>query len=236
MRRSSSSSTGQLMAPGRWSSANSDGERASMMASKRPIWSTRTGRWALMAPIVSGGILRAADAVPAARGDAGARPSAQPLQELRMTRRPLLSLLIAAALPLALLPVTARAAGDWPTTLEGIDLDPEKPGFEAFYDTRLGITWLTDVGAVQGTRFAWVDPGRGGVSTPLVEFDKAQRWLAKARFAEVGGWRLPSPAEFGSMFFQTLGHTDNVLRERGPFMNLGTYPAEDGDTGRCVWT
>jgi hypothetical protein len=153
-----------------------------------------------------------------------------------MTRRSLLSLLIAAALPLALLPAPALAAGDWQTTLEGIDLDPEKPGFEAFYDTRLGITWLTDVGAVQGTRFAWVDPGRGGVSTPLVEFDKAQRWLAKARFGEVGGWRLPSPAEFGSMFFQTLGHTDNVLRERGPFMNLGTYPAEDGNTGRYVWT
>ena len=35
MRRSSSSSTGQLTAPGRWSSANSAGERTSMIASKR---------------------------------------------------------------------------------------------------------------------------------------------------------------------------------------------------------
>ncbi|MBN8489726.1 MAG: hypothetical protein J0M20_18590 [Burkholderiales bacterium] len=133
-------------------------------------------------------------------------------------------------------PMLASAAGDWLTTLEGIDLEPEKPGFEAFYDTRLGITWLADVGAVQGTRYAWTDPSHGHVSTPLAEFDNAQRWLARARFGDVGGWRLPSPAEFGSMFFQTLGHSGNVLQERGPFMNLGSYPADDGNTGRYVWT
>src|SRR5947208_16397918 len=42
--RSASSSTGQLMAPGTWSSANSDGLRTSMMLS----YSSREGRTSVM--------------------------------------------------------------------------------------------------------------------------------------------------------------------------------------------
>lgn len=153
-----------------------------------------------------------------------------------MTRRPLLSLLIAAALPLALLPATARAAGDWQTTLEGIDLDPEKPGFEAYYDTRLGITWLTDTGAVQHTAYAWRDDRAHYARAPLTQFDRANAWLAASTFGGVGGWRLPSPTEFSSMFFQTLGHTNSHLSERGPFQNLGAYQPYGDWIGAYVWT
>lgn len=148
-------------------------------------------------------------------------------------RSPLILTLAALAAALA---GPARASGDWPLTLEGIDLDPAKPGFEAYYDTRLGITWLTDTGAVQRSRYAWQDDRANNAKAPLTMFDSANAWLAEATFGGVGGWRLPSPAEFGSMFFQTLGHTSNVLTERGPFQNLGAYRPYNDWIGIYVWT
>ena len=152
-----------------------------------------------------------------------------------MIRRHLLAA-ACALLPLTLLHTGAHASGDWPTTLEGIDLDPDKPGFEAYYDTRLGITWLTDTGAVQRSAYAWRDDRANFAKAPLAHFDSANAWLAEATFGGVGGWRLPSPAEFSSMFFQTLGHTSNLLSERGPFQDLGAYRPYGDWIGAYVWT
>ncbi|MBQ0932269.1 hypothetical protein [Ideonella alba] len=152
-----------------------------------------------------------------------------------MFRRHLLAA-ACALLPLSLLSTGAHASGDWPTTLEGIDLDPSKPGFEAYYDSRLGITWLTDTGAVQRSTYAWRDDRANYAKAPLTQFDSANAWLAEATFGGVGGWRLPSRTEFSSMFFQTLGHTSNVLSERGPFQTLGAYQPYGDWIGAYVWT
>lgn len=128
---------------------------------------------------------------------------------------------------------TASAAGTWQTTLEGVDLDLSKPGFEAYYDKTLNITWLADVGAVKNSPFA---AHYGTDIAPLAFWFDALSWLAQLQVGGVSGWRLPSQAEFQSMYFTTLGHTSNVLAETGPFLNFGTYRPNNDWVGAYLWT
>jgi hypothetical protein len=127
----------------------------------------------------------------------------------------------------------ATASGTWQTTLEGLDLDPARPGYEAYYDKTLNITWLTDLGAVQASPYAYMDAAG---ATPRAFFDKAKLWLDTFTVGGVSGWRLPSPDEFQSMFFTTLGHTTALLSETGPFVNFAPYTSVDGWVSSYVWT
>lgn len=148
-----------------------------------------------------------------------------------MSTRLTLSLL-SAALSLAWAS-PASAAGTWQTTLEGIDLDPEQPGYEAYYDTTLHLTWLTDVGAVKNSPFAWLNDG---TATPLAQWFDAKQWAAQLSTNGVTGWRLPTKNEFQSMYFTTLGHSSALLAETGPFLNLGTYRPGGNWVGAYMWT
>jgi hypothetical protein len=130
----------------------------------------------------------------------------------------------------------ASAGGTWQTTLEAVDLDPAKPGIEAYYDSSLNVTWLANVGAVQSTVYAWRDTANGNVKTPLTTFDNAQTWLSKLSVGQISGWRLPTPSEISSMFFQTLGNSNDLVVEPGPFSNLGTYRVHNDWIGAYLWT
>lgn len=90
--------------------------------------------------------------------------------------------------------------------LEGRDLDPAKPGYEAYYDTALNITWLADFGRVStfdaDARLSWND---------------AQSWIAslnQQRLYGLEGWRLPKVAPVNGNSFQ-LGSTNNGSTDIG---------------------
>lgn len=130
-------------------------------------------------------------------------------------------------------PATAQAAGTWATTLEGLDLNSAQAGFEAYYDSRLNITWLTDTTAIQNTAYAWEDQGH---ATPLAHFDDATAWTSGLSVGTGNDWRLPTMTEFGDMYYTTLGNTSNVLTQRGPFANLGVFRPYNDWIGAYVWT
>lgn len=125
------------------------------------------------------------------------------------------------------------ASGTWPTTLVGLDLDPDRPGFEAYYDTVMDTTWLTDVGAVRSSPLAWVDPATGQPA-PLAWFNHSNEWLRSLSVGGVKGWRLPAPSEVLWMYETVLGNS-GAITERGPFLNLGTY-STDSWLGNYLWT
>ena len=142
----------------------------------------------------------------------------------------------AAGVIFSLAPLLACAAGTWQKSLEGIDLDSSQAGFEAYYDKALNITWLANVGAVQGTPFAWINDRDNNFSTPLATFDNAQAWVSGLSVGQVTGWRLPTPPEINSMFFRTLGNKNNLLTERGPFINFAAYRPYDDWIGIYLWS
>ena len=90
--------------------------------------------------------------------------------------------------------------------LQGRDLDVSKPGFEAYYDTALNITWLADFGRVSSfdadARLSWND---------------AQSWIAslnQQHLYGVEGWRLPKVTPVNGSSFQ-LGNTNNGRTDIG---------------------
>lgn len=84
------------------------------------------------------------------------------------------------ACALSSVPLMAHAA------LEGRDADKNPDnGFEAYYDTVLDITWLTDAGYAGTTGFA---------ETGDLPWSQAVAWAQSLDFQGVTGWRLPSVA------------------------------------------
>jgi hypothetical protein len=103
---------------------------------------------------------------------------------------------IAPLLAAALLAPSAHAA------LQGRDLDPTKAGFEAYYDTDLNISWLTDFGYVAHSGFD-VDA--------RLSWNDAQTWIAglnQQHLYGLDGWRLPTVGPVNGSSFQ-LGSTNN---------------------------
>jgi hypothetical protein len=134
------------------------------------------------------------------------------------------------------MPNPVSAAGTWRKSLEGLDLDSSQPGFEAYYDKKLNVTWLANVGAVQGSQFAWINERDDNFATPLATFDNARAWVSGLVVGQVTGWRLPKPFEIRSVFFKTLGNQDNLLIERGPFHNFAEYRPYNDWIGIYLWS
>ena len=172
---------------------------------------------------------------------------------IRLVRRmqaPIFGAMCAAVL--ATLSVPAHAVGvsgqgTWETTLQARDLDGDLSTAEAYYDTALGITWLTD------TLYSYTsgDYDTGG----YLNGDQALSWTAGLNpyGSGITGWRLPATvpvycgpdpyynchksdlgSEMASMFFTTLGNLSKYdpqtgadvsppgwgLKNTGPFVHL----------------
>jgi hypothetical protein len=130
----------------------------------------------------------------------------------------------AALIALAMFHATAALAqGTWVTTLLPRDLDGDLTnGPEAFYDTTLDITWISDwrltitMGATRDGRMTWAD---------------ANAWASGATYGGYDDWRLPSVSgtycqaanctngEIGHLWYLTLGNS-NQSRNMGPFSNI----------------
>jgi hypothetical protein len=82
--------------------------------------------------------------------------------------------------------------GTWESTLQGRDLDGDLGTFEAYYDTALDITWLTDANHAQTG---------GHDSDGRMSWFSANQWAASLNpyGSNITGWRLP-----------TLEHTAGV--------------------------
>src|SRR5262245_1739140 len=97
---------------------------------------------------------------------------------------------VAPLLAVALVAPGAHAA------LQGRDLDPNHAGFEAYYDTDLDITWLTD--------FALITH-QGVDADGKLSWDGAKSWIAslnQQRLYGVTGWRLPRTEPLNGSYFQ----------------------------------
>jgi hypothetical protein len=132
--------------------------------------------------------------------------------------------------------------GTWETTLLGRDLDGNVAnGFEAYYDTELNITWLTDANYARTSSFD--TDGRMSWAT-------ANSWAQSLIIAGISGWRLPQanpvngqaygPGDTGSsitspnselahLYWSTLknkitGLADDTVNF-GPFNNTNTKGA-----------
>lgn len=100
------------------------------------------------------------------------------------------------------------AAGSAQAALQGRDLDPGKPGFEAYYDTELDLTWIADFGFIRSSGFD--ADGR-------VSLSGAQSWIATLNASSLYGysdWRLPSVAPVNGSSFQ-LAATNNGSTDVG---------------------
>ncbi|GMQ84374.1 MAG: hypothetical protein BMS9Abin06_1165 [Gammaproteobacteria bacterium] len=76
--------------------------------------------------------------------------------------------------------VPVSGQGTWETTLQPRDFDGNTSTIEAYYDTTLDITWLTDANA-----------------NGLMTWDAANTWAASLDVNGVTGWRLPTMMDTG---------------------------------------
>lgn len=82
--------------------------------------------------------------------------------------------------------------GTWETTLLGRDLDPGTPGFEAYYDTTLNITWLADANYSETSGY--------DANGQMFWFD-AIGWIDHLNTTNLYGynqWRLPDVVDVGN--------------------------------------
>lgn len=116
--------------------------------------------------------------------------------------------------------------GTWQTTLQGRDLDGNPSTFEAFYDTTLKVTWITD----------WTISGR-------MNWYDAQSWAQNLRYFGVTGWRLPSVIPINGVAFDfsesNNGSTDFGHGQTGVGWGLASelghmYYVTLGNLGSCV--
>ncbi len=171
-----------------------------------------------------------------------------------LTRRTSGALAVAALVAAAVAPQAQAAAvsgqGTWETTLQGRDLDGSAAnGFEAYYDTALGLTWLAD--ASYAFTSGYESDGDGGLS-----WDDAKVWAAQLNINGVTGWRLPDvkpvngtielgynitskQSELAHLYYVTLGNkgyydvsgnyqSDYGLSNTGPFRNVQAGPYWSG--------
>lgn len=100
------------------------------------------------------------------------------------------------------------AAANAQAALQGRDLDPAKPGFEAYYDTELDLSWIADFGLIRSSGFD--ADGR-------VSWSQAQSWIATLNADGLYGyadWRLPRVAPVNGGSFQ-LTSTNNGSTDIG---------------------
>lgn len=74
--------------------------------------------------------------------------------------------------------------GTWESTLKGRDINHDGV-FDAYYDTSLNVTWLSDAyadGPPPG-----LPPGR-----PILFWSEAREWVQELNVFGVAGWRLPT--------------------------------------------
>ncbi len=91
--------------------------------------------------------------------------------------------------------------GTWETTLLGRDLDGDNIA-DAFYDTDLDITWLSDANA-----------------NGLMGYGTAVDWVRYFNIAGFYKWRLPTmDGEMAHLWFDTLGNPAG-----GPMTNTGSF-------------
>lgn len=125
--------------------------------------------------------------------------------------------------------VTLTASASHASLVGRAPLTPDATDYQAYYDTRLGITWLADANYPLNSDFPLPENGA------LMTWIEAQAWLGQLNTAaHLGGtgWRLPggSPLdEMADLFFETLGN-------RGGFdptapCNLPPYPVCLTNTG-----
>jgi hypothetical protein len=118
--------------------------------------------------------------------------------------------------------------GTWETTLLPRDLDGILAnGPEAYFDTALNVTWLTDANFANSSGYVSRTHGPGG----NMVFGEALLWAGSLNIGGVDGWRLPavsinsdhevdtSSSELSHLYVVALGNT-GVLSNTGPFSNL----------------
>lgn len=145
-----------------------------------------------------------------------------------------------------LVPVFAQAVpiaerGTWTSTLEARDIDGDGT-IEAYYDTVLDLTWLTDANAGAGSGF---DDGFNN-SDGRMSWNSANAWAAALVGDGVAGWRLPTllggtttVSEISRMYYETLGNfgPGNPLTMTPPgtwgFENTGPF---DNLFSLAYWT
>ncbi len=111
--------------------------------------------------------------------------------------------------------------------LNGSD-DGDVGNYQAWYDTRLNISWLDDTNYAYSSGFSTDFDGR-------MNWIHAQEWIAslnESSYLGISTWRLPSASpvnEMADLYFGTLGGycpptSGCVLPDYGPFDN---FPAGD---------
>lgn len=100
-----------------------------------------------------------------------------------------MKLVIVAVLFLLALNANASLVGRLPATPGGTD-------YQAYYDTVLGITWLTDTKAGAGSAF---DDSTGGTVTDgVMNWANASAWAASLTLGGFTDWRLPNADRNGN--------------------------------------
>jgi Protein of unknown function (DUF1566)/PEP-CTERM motif len=134
--------------------------------------------------------------------------------------------LAVAALAVSLAPAAHAAGvlgqGTWQTTLQGRDLDSSKAGFEAYYDTALNITWLTDANYAKTTNYAAVDTfGR-------MTWADATTWADNLVVGAYSDWRLPTMVDTGTSGcnYSSAGGTDCGMNVQTKDAVTGTVYSE----------
>ena len=110
---------------------------------------------------------------------------------MKHTRRHLivaLSLYTAIIIPRLAIAVAVSGQGTWETTLQGRDLDGNLSTVEAYYDTKLNITWLSNTNIGAGTI---IDDGVDS-SDGLMTWSNANAWAASLNINGITNWRLPN--------------------------------------------
>lgn len=80
--------------------------------------------------------------------------------------------------------------GTWEQTLLGRDIDNNpQNGYEAYYDTQLNITWLTDSNYLRTT---------GAQNDGFLEWSIAAARVGNISIGGISGWRLPGLTDTGS--------------------------------------
>lgn len=75
------------------------------------------------------------------------------------------------------------AGGPATAALQGRDLDPARPGFEAYYDPLQDVTWMADGNHAKTS---------GAHPTGLMTFAEAASWAEQISYHGITGWRLPA--------------------------------------------
>ena len=100
--------------------------------------------------------------------------------------------------------------GSWETTLQGRDLDNDPTTFEAYYDTTLDITWLTNANVCAGSVFDDGFDTNDGVMTRSA----ANNCAAHLNIGGNSGWRLPSVSPINGSTFD-ITFTTNATSDEG---------------------